>query len=60
MFTVVITVIPAVEQLLDVLPALGVAATPGTLVCASSSTSTTSGRRASTASTSISVKSAPR
>ncbi len=33
---------------------------PGTLVCASSSTSATSGRRARTASMSISVKLAPR
>ena len=33
---------------------------PGTLVCASSSTSATSGRRASTASTSISSKLVPR
>ncbi len=33
---------------------------PGTLVCASSSTNATAGRRAMMASTSISVKSAPR
>ena len=47
------------QQLLDVLPALLVAA-PGALVWASSSTSATSGRRARTASRSISSRVAPR
>ena len=60
MLSVEITSMPGVEQLLDVLPALLVAPSPGTLVCASSSTSTTSGRRASTASTSISSNSVSR
>jgi hypothetical protein len=59
MLTVVITSMPA-ARITSTSSARFSRVLPGTLLCASSSTHTTAGLRASTASVSISVNSAPR